>query len=126
MPKTRIGGLGLIVGAAALVAVACGGGDDDMAVTAPQSTAVPPAATAAPAAPPAASSETAAAPTSGPARFTWEVSEVDSAGAKPSIAVDASGTPHIAFMSEDFPGFVKAAVPNGAGWDISTVATGYF
>lgn len=38
------------------------------------------------------------------------MSEVDGAGAKPSIAVGASGTPYIAFTSEDMPGFVKSAV----------------
>jgi len=53
------------------------------------------------------------------------VSEVDGAGAKPSIAVGASGTPYIAFTSEDMPGFVKSAVLHAGTWDIATVATGY-
>jgi|GEM_PF-2074231 len=34
MPNKRLGRLGLIVGAAALLAVACGGGDWDGSVTA--------------------------------------------------------------------------------------------
>jgi hypothetical protein len=42
------------------------------------------------------------------------------------LAVDASGTPHIAFMSEDMPGFVKYAVLGSSEWQISTVDTGYF
>lgn len=53
------------------------------------------------------------------------MSEVDGAGAKPSIAVGASGTPYIAFTSEDMPGFVKSAVLHAGTWDIATVATGY-
>ncbi|MCH7736914.1 MAG: hypothetical protein IH872_05870 [Chloroflexi bacterium] len=127
MPNKRLGGLGLIIGAAAMLAVACGGGDDRSSVTASQP-ATTPVATAAPSAataPPAATSDTTSPPTTAAARYTWEVSVVDRAGAKPSIAVDASGIPHIAFMSEATPGFVKSAVLNGGAWDISTVTTGY-
>ena len=122
MPNKRLGRLGLIVGAAALLAVACGGGDDDNSVTASQPTPSP-AATAAPTSPADPTSDSSTTTTAG--KYTWEVSEVDGAGAKPSIAVDASGTPYIAFMSEEMPGFVKSAVLNGVAWDIATVATGY-
>ncbi len=58
--------------------------------------------------------------------YVWQVSTVDDNGAKPSLAVDADGVPHIAYLLEDMPGFVKHAVIQGDGWDISTVATGYF
>jgi len=127
MPNKRLGGLGVIIGAAALLAVACGGGGNDSNATAAQPTSTP-AATSAPI-PATATPESVAEPTSPPAtgtaRFSWEVSEVDGTGAKPSIAVDASGTPHIAFMSEDTPGFLKSAVLNGGAWEVSTVTTGY-
>ena len=128
MPNKRLGILGLIAGGAALLAVACGGGSDS-SVTASQPTAAPATApTAVPSAatpPPATSSEATSPPTTSTAKYAWEVSEVDGKGAKPSIAVDTSGVPHIAFMSEDRPGFVKRAVLNGAAWDVSTVTTGY-
>ena len=51
---------------------------------------------------------------------------MDDNGAKPSLAVGAQGTPHIAYMLEDMPGFVKHAVLAPEGWSISTVSTGYF
>lgn len=124
MPNKRLGRLGLIVGAAALLAVACGGGDAVVPVPASQPT-VAPTATAAPTSPADSTSDSnpGAATTAG--KYTWEVSEVDGAGAKPSIAVGASRTPYIAFMSEDMPGFVKSAVLHAGAWDIATVATGY-
>jgi len=58
--------------------------------------------------------------------YTWQLDTVDTNGAKPSLAVDADGVPHIAYLLEAIPGFVKYAVPNNDGWDISTIATGYF
>ena len=131
MPNKRLGGLGFIIGAVALIAVACGGGDGDSSAaplqpTSAQPTSAPPA-TAAPSAattPPETSSETTSPPTAA-ARYSWEVSKVDGTGAKPSIAVDASGIPHIAFMAEDTQGFLKSAVLNGGEWDVTTVTTGY-
>jgi hypothetical protein len=51
---------------------------------------------------------------------------VDDNGAKPSLAVGPLGTPHIAYMLEDTPGFVKHAVLSPEGWSFSTVSTGYF
>ena len=60
-------------------------------------------------------------------RYSWEVSTIDDNGAKPSLAVDPQGTPHIAYMLEAMPGFVKHAVHDSNGdWNISTVSTGYF
>ena len=126
MSNKRLGGLGIIIGAVALIAVACGGGDDNSNATTVQPTSAP-LATAAPSeatTQPASGSEATSPPTAA-ARYSWDVSEVDSAGAKPSIAVDASGIPHIAFMSEATPGFLKSAVLNGGAWDVSTVTTGY-
>ncbi len=126
MANKRLGGLGIIIGAVALIAVACGGGDDNSSATTVQPTSAP-LATAAPSAPtsPANSASETTSPPTAVARYSWEVSEVDRAGAKPSVAVDASGTPHIAFMSEATPGFLKVAVLNGGAWDVSTVTTGY-
>ena len=51
---------------------------------------------------------------------------MDDNGAKPSLAVEPQGTPHIAYMLEDRPGFVKHAVLDTEGWSISTISTGYF
>ena len=126
MPNKRLGGLGVVIGAIALIAVACGGSASP-AATAIQPTSTPVATTApsAPPSPPESTAEPTSPPTIGTARYTWEVSEVDGDGAKPSIAVDASGTPHIAFMSEDRPDFVKSAILNNGSWELSTVTTGY-
>ncbi|GEM_PF-245566 len=74
----------------------------------------------------AAPTQDAAAQSGSTAGYAWEVSTVDEDAAKPSLAVSADGVPHIAYLLEDMPGFVKHAVLNGDGWDISTVATGYF
>ena len=58
--------------------------------------------------------------------FLWEISTVDDNGAKPSLAVNRDGVPHIAFMLEAMPGFVKHALLGDTGWDITTIAEGYF
>jgi len=47
-------------------------------------------------------------------------------GTKPSIALKSDGTPYVAYMLEAMPGFVKNAIRNGSGWDISTIQQGYF
>ena len=59
------------------------------------------------------------------ASYSWEVSVIDDNGAKPSLALAPDGTPHIAFLLEAQPGFVKHAVLDASGWDITTVDTGY-
>ncbi len=126
MPNKRLGVLGVVIGAFAILAVACGGGDSTPSTTAAQPTSSP-AATAAPRAAtaiPESAAETTP-PASIAARYSWEVTEVDGTGAKPSIAVDAVGTPYIAFMAEDTPGFLKSAVLTGGAWELSTVTTGY-
>ena len=58
--------------------------------------------------------------------YSWEITTVDENGAKPSLAVDADGTPHIAYMLEATPGFVKHAVLDSGAWRTSTISTGYF
>jgi len=58
--------------------------------------------------------------------FIWEISTVDDNGAKPSLAVNRDGVPHIAFMIEAMLGFVKHALLGDAGWDITTIAEGNF
>ena len=57
--------------------------------------------------------------------FTWAIEDVDT-GAKPAIALSNDGAPYVAFMLEAMPGFVKVANKSGAGWDIDTLAEGYF
>ena len=51
---------------------------------------------------------------------------MDDVGAKPSLAVDPEGNPHIAYILGAMPGFVNHAVLDSGSWDISTVSTGYF
>ena len=55
----------------------------------------------------------------------WDVVDVDTGG-KPALAVSSKGIPHISYMTEAIMGFVKHAIRNNDGWDIQTVATGYF
>ena len=118
-----------IVGVAVgVLALACGGGSPAAAPT--QATAKPaatpaPTATAAakaePAAQPAAAQRPADIPTPTQAQriaappaqdgsaFTWEIEDVDT-GALPALALTGDGVPHVAYMLEDMPGFVKNAV----------------
>ena len=51
---------------------------------------------------------------------------MDTQGAKPSVALAPDGTPHIAFILEAQPGFLKHAVLEAGSWTVSNVATGYF
>jgi len=55
----------------------------------------------------------------------WNVFEVDD-GIKPSLKIDTNDTPHIAYMLEDFSGFIKHAEFNGSGFDIINIHSGYF
>lgn len=115
--------LGIVSVGAMFVIAACGG-------AAPSTSPPPPAPAPAPtsAAQPTATPEPTPEPAqeAAPARYRWEVSTVAQTGAKASIAVEPQGTPHIAFMLEAEPGFVKHAELGAGGWDIATVATGYF
>ena len=139
MVKRRLLGLALFSTVVTLIAVACGGDPTPAssptppptATSAPSTESSPQATATAPSATSGAGAEAATeTPTDGEAqtvaRYNWEITQIDSEGAKPSLAVDASGTPHIAFMSEDMPGFVKYAVLGPSEWQISTVDTGYF
>ncbi len=58
--------------------------------------------------------------------FNWQIFFVD-VGAKPALDLQPSDEfPHIAYMTEDVPGFVKHGEWNRASFDLSEVATGYF
>ena len=114
---------------AAFLFVACSGGSDSVASPTPVSrnTDTPgPVATGTARVPTPQPPQDSAEPVAGAPEYVWEISTVDANGAKPSLAVEPSGVPHIAYLLEDMPGFVKHAVLGAEGWDISTVATGYF
>ena len=84
----------------AFIAAACGGGGDPTPTATPAITPTPAVG----------NTPTPAQDAPTASRYSWEVSIVDSNGAKPSLAVDSQGTPHIAYMLEARPGFVKHAV----------------
>lgn len=126
MKKRRLWALGIGTAVVAFLFVACGGGSSSTSV--PQSTTTQsPTAAATPApgsgATPATSASNGASATA--VGYTWQVNTVDDDGAKPSLALDADGLPHIAYILEAMPGFVKYAVPSADGWAIDTVSTGY-
>ena len=125
--------IGILSVVAAFIFAACGGSSastpiptstSTFAATSPPTPAAEPTEATEPTK--ALSSESAAGAPATDARFIWEVSNVDDAGAKPSLAVDPQGAPHIAYILEANPGFVKHAILGPDGWDISTVSTGYF
>ena len=47
-------------------------------------------------------------------------------GIKPAIAIDASDTPHVAFLTELMDGAVFQATLGSDGWQTVTMANGYF
>ena len=55
----------------------------------------------------------------------WISMDVDE-GIKPSLSLDNNGVPHIAFVSEANPGFVKIAALNGDQFETTLVSEGYF
>ena len=121
----------------AIVAFACGGTSPTAspvptatsapAAAAPASPTAQPAATAtqAPAVVPTAGPTAATSVTSAGGAFTWVIEDVD-VGAKPALALTSDNVPHVAYMLEAMPGFVKNAVRNGSSWDVTTIADGYF
>ena len=123
----RLWAIGILSVAAAFLVAACGGGDGatptSLATRTTSPSPTPPAASAPTSTP---FPGTDVPPTSLSARYIWEITTVDDNGAKPSLAVDADGTPHIAYMLEAEPGFVKHAVLDSGAWRTSTVSTGYF
>ncbi|MCH8280453.1 MAG: DUF3179 domain-containing protein [Chloroflexi bacterium] len=148
MRVKRFWKLGILMVVTAFTIAACTGGQAPTPTPLPKPVAgptAPPAATSPGAgtvasASPTASAPAAEAPKSGTGQtrptsagaaaavssFSWEVSTVDDNGAKPSLALDPRGVPHIAFILEAMPGFVKHGVLGDGGWDISTVSSGYF
>ncbi len=135
----RVWVLGVASVVVAFIATACGSASTD--TPRPTSTAIPtPTLGATPTAQPTPTTAPTASPTDTPPPptevpdgppaavlgYSWEVSTVDEHAAKPSIAVDSRGTPHVAYMVEAMPGYVKHAVLSSGGWEISKVSTGYF
>jgi hypothetical protein len=59
------------------------------------------------------------------AALEWTSEDVD-LGIKPAISLLPDGTPMIAYMTEDAMGFVRAAVRTAEGFEITTVAEGYY
>ncbi len=59
--------------------------------------------------------------------FEWQIFPVDT-GAKPALDIQPfNDYPHIAFMTEDIPGFVRHGKWNGSNsFDITEAASGYF
>ena len=128
MVRRSLGILGLL----ALIGLIIAGCGEQAAPTPTSTTTVAPAPTVTATTPTEATStpssplETVEVPSAAAARYSWDISTVDERGAKPSIAIDAQDVPHIAYMLEAMPGFVKHAVPDGDTWSISIVSTGYF
>jgi type IV secretory pathway VirB10-like protein len=105
------------------LAMACGSDSPAAAPTAPPSSPAPQAQSTQSPTQPASEPTTApspepeptaaAAPDEGSLPFTWDIEDIDT-GAKPALALTSDGTPHVAYMLEAMPGFVKNAVRNGA------------
>lgn len=55
----------------------------------------------------------------------WTVIDVDE-GEKPTLTIDKDGTPHIAFIDETNPGFIKIAELKGNSFESTLVDEGYF
>jgi len=55
----------------------------------------------------------------------WSIEKLGT-GAKPEIALDDQGRPHIAYMIEDLDGGTFYTVRNADGWQTDQVAGGYF
>ena len=93
---------GLLIGVA-LVAMACS--EDDPTATPTATATIGPTPTLLPSdSTPTPTSDLGIAP--GERGYTWNLSRVAESAAKPSLAIDVEGTPHIAYMREAMPGFV--------------------
>ena len=118
--------ISLAVAAIGILGAACGGIATTAPTEAPTGTAQGAAATSpAVQAGSTVPTEPAVPQTSSSGR-AWDVSTVDTEGAKPSLAIAPDGTLHIAFILEAEPGFLKHSVLTAGVWETSTVATGYF
>jgi hypothetical protein len=59
------------------------------------------------------------------AEMEWSF-ETIGRGIKPALALDASGTPHVTFLTEEMRGAVFYATNQSGAWTTATVAEGYF
>ena len=105
----RFWNLGIALVAGLFIFAACGGGSTALPVTSSGST---PVATSSPGSTGSSAGQSTAGeageqPSSTATGYTWQIFTVDTNGSKPSLAVDADGVPHIAYMLEDMPGFVR-------------------
>ena len=124
MKITRLWALVIGCVLAAFLFIACGGGSKATEVSPTQFPAATP--TPVPAATPTPVAQAIGeAPAVSGTGYTWVIDTVDDNAAKPSLAVDSNGVPHIAYLLEAMPGFIKHAVLDDTGWDITTVSTGY-
>ena len=124
--------MGIIATVSVLILAACGGESTPTSPIAPRAdlvsptvaaqtpTAIPtvvaeiPVGSTVTSLPPA--QETAPVSSDDSSRFIWEISTVDDNGAKPSLAVNRDGVPHIAFMLEAMPASLSTlcwATPDG-------------
>ncbi|MEE8518410.1 MAG: hypothetical protein V3S98_04735, partial [Dehalococcoidia bacterium] len=110
--------LAVALGLTVLVA-ACSSDSDSTAVQQPVDTPTPTSS------PTVVSTPTPVPPIVDTLDLSWEIETVDS-GAKPALALDSDGIPHVAYMEEAQEGFVKSAIRQNGAWDITTVAEGYF
>ena len=117
--------VGLLSVIVLLIAAGCGGEATPTPTATPIPTATP-TATPTPTQGPIGTATPADTALDPGAKYRWEVSTVDEDGAKPSLAVHADGTPHIAYMLEALPGFLNYAVLDTGNWAITEVAAGYF
>ena len=132
----RVSVLGLLLLGAVLVTAACGEGVNPTPTNTPL-----PAPPSIPTSIPTSPVTPTATPTHGPVstatpteisqadsegKYSWDISIVDEEGAKPSLAVNPDGTPHIAYIYEALPGYVNYAIPGSDGWEITEVSAGYF
>ena len=107
--------MGIIATVSVLILAACGGESTPTSPIAPRADPVSPTVAAqTPTAIPTAVADISVGSTV--TSFIWEISTVDDNGAKPSLAVNRDGVPHIAFMLEAMPASLSTlcwATPDG-------------
>lgn len=117
-----------------LVAAACGGGSDEDVLATPTTVAPPPAtitstapATTAGATDPAGETSEPTPTTVAPGEIAegWTVTEIGE-GIKPVLAIDSSGSPAIAFLTEKLGDGYVAYAAAGEGWAADRFVEGYF
>lgn len=127
----------VVTAALVLVAAACGSASDDDTLATPATVTPVPAATAAPVASTASSATTPIDPAGesseptpttgapGPIAEGWTVTEIG-VGIKPVLAIDSSGSPAIAFLTEKLGDGYVAYAAAGDGWAADRFVEGYF